>query len=240
MLISTSKRFILLSPTKVASTSAGGLLSQFCDIRIGTPAFGKHEHIDLVRRRFDWIFEKEPFETFKIFLLFRAPIERAVSLYTSHLKPAFDEAPTSTKGMPIDVFVSQWLPRNTWMSLPQFLHGMLSERGFVVDYLLRQECLRNDLLAALSLVGVIPRVDNLTRSNESPPGVDKDHIRDQLRARLRDLYAVDQYLFDNYCGRPTTAAEKHNISEWIYRYYGGEMHKEKIAKQIVERMSHNV
>jgi hypothetical protein len=230
----------VLSPTKVASTSVGSLLSTFCDIRIGTPAFGKHEHIDLIRNRFDWIFEKAPLDSFKIFLLFRSPLDRAVSLYTSHLKPEFDGSPTSTKDMPIDVFAKQWLPKNTWMSLPQFLHGMLTDHGFVVDYIITADNLGQDLVDALSLVGVTPKVDNLAHSNKSPERQNKDRIRDELRDAIGDLYAVDQYILDNHSNSPITNENKSTITRYINNYYSGEENKSKIETEIIGRMKNIV
>jgi hypothetical protein len=234
MLISTEYRFLMLRPTKVASSSVGSLISSLCDIRIGTPEFGKHDQLTEIVNRYSWIFDKIPLEKFKIFLLTRDPLERVVSLYTAHSAHAFQGQETSTAGMTADDFVRKWLPANTWMSLPQFLHGLLADRGFSVDYIITGKGLRDKLKRALATVGVDINTAYLPNENVSPPLVNRNEIRQELQVKVRELYKIDQFLLENYADRELNSDDKRLISSEIASCYGA-FDRNSVEKSIVNR-----
>lgn len=231
MLISMKRKFIVLSPPKAASSSLTNFLGPYCDVKIDETVFGKHDQIQKLVDRYNY-FSRGAVTGFKIFILFRHPIERLLSLYKAHTRDAFRERPLYTGDMSIDTFVTSWIARELWQALPQFLYGILAEKGFVADFLIRTDRLVQDLPAALSLVDLVLDMKKLPVYNKSPALSNEPDLKDELKRTIGNLYEVDQLLYDEYAGTTLNQGQKDYISAYIAGHYHRQIDLAALERQV--------
>ena len=237
MLISMKRKFIVLSPPKVASSSVINFLAPHCDVKIDETVFGKHDQIQTLVERYSY-FSRGAIGGFKIFILFRHPIDRLFSLYKYHTRDAFRDRPLYTRDMSIDTFVGSWITQELWQALPQFLYGVLSERGFVADFLIRTDQLVQDLPAALSLVDLAVDVKRLPQHNKSPVLPNEADLKEELERKVKHLYEVDQLLYDEYAGTTLDQGQKDHISTYIAQHYHRQIDLATLKRQVKVQFSY--
>lgn len=219
MLISFDPKFIVLAPTKTASTAVGAYISPLANVSIGQPELGKHDDLESAISRHRWVFSVHDWRQFKIALLVRDPIERLASLFNSHQQPAFKGTTSYTGDLGIAEFVRSWIPMETWQTTPQVFHPWVASDGFVADFIIRSYNIEEDVAAFLTALSLPPMNYPPGRHNVSPEDQDIELHRAQLAKIIGECYYPDRLILQQYSGRILNEHEKCEITRITSVYY---------------------
>lgn len=194
MLISVQNRFIFVANTKAASSAIEVLLARHAEIaRPGGPQF-KHSSLGTIRYDYRFLFDmpEYPFESFFRFGVIRDPVEWIGSWFRFR-KGNKVEAP-----LPREMTFREFWEAKDWNILrhdgePRLQRDMFCDaRGEIMaDMLLPYDRLDELFPQVLAGLGIEGELRRLNVSNMRP---DKLQVPDDLRAEMREYYAIDYAL----------------------------------------------
>jgi hypothetical protein len=189
MLISLSHRFVFVANVKTASTSIEAALRPYAEIAISETRFGKHIGLAEIEKRFDFIFRKQPLDSFFVFAVLRDPVDMLVSVYASHHKPEFLGQPHYTGGLSFDQFLEIFRRKQSWQLVPQAQRLKDRTGRLRMDYLIDFGRLEPQFQEVLSLIGLPPTP--LPAYNESPDVMSPEDVSPEARKAIAEAYRRD-------------------------------------------------
>lgn len=215
MILSLEKNFLLLSPTKTASTSLEEFLRPYGQLVLTRTEYGKHWSLAQVQRVCGPLIDKchpRPFT----FMVVRDPFDRLLSLYRSHMGDRFADRPTlTTQGMSAEDFIGYWCLENASQVKSQAQMGIGLGGKFVPDFLIDFDQLDDQFAAVLGLIDVSSSL--LPHSNQSQ--ADRDSLLNSdwnfvlLQRFASRRYAVDRLLKDRFTGRLLSDVDRLQITK---------------------------
>jgi hypothetical protein len=205
MLISLTHRFVFVANVKTASTSIEAALRPYAEIAISETRFGKHIGLAEIEKRFDFIFRKQPLDSFFVFAVLRDPVDMLVSVYASHHKPEFIGQPHYTGGLSFDEFLEIFRRKQSWQLVPQAQRLKDRTGRLRMDYLIDFDSLEAQFQEVLSLIGLPPTT--LPAYNESPDVFSPENVSPEARRTIVETYRRDIRLRRFMTGRRLRAPE---------------------------------
>jgi hypothetical protein len=189
MLISLSHRFVFVANVKTASTSIEAALRPHAEIAISETRFGKHIGLAEIEKRFDFIFRKQPLDSFFVFAVVRDPVDMLVSVYASHHKPEFVGQSHYTGGLSFDEFLEVFRRKQSWQLVPQVQRLKDRSGRLRLDYLIDFDRLEAQFQEVVSLLGLPPTP--LPAYNESPDVLSPQDVSPEARKSIAEAYRRD-------------------------------------------------
>ncbi len=193
MLLSLSHKFLFVANLKSASSSIEKALSSHAQFRATKTAWGKHDDLSTISKKFGWVNKLIPREEFFVFGVIREPVDFILSLYNFHTGPSFEGKKHSSKGVEFDHFLHTWCV-TSWQAKPQY-RRFIDRRGkFKISHVIEFSKLETEfpqICSRLGLKATLPRV------NVSPELLSRDDLTAEQIAEIKSRYTEDYSFIEN-------------------------------------------
>jgi len=193
MLLSLSHKFIFVANLKSASSSIEKALSSHAQFRATKTAWGKHDDLSTISKKFGWVNKLISREEFFVFGVIREPVDFILSLYNFHTGPSFEGKKHSSKGVEFDHFLHTWCV-TSWQAKPQY-RRFIDRRGkFKISHVIEFSQLETEfpkICSRLGLKATLPRV------NVSPESLSRDDLTADQITEIKNRYAEDYSFIEN-------------------------------------------
>jgi len=193
MLLSLSHKFIFVANLKSASSSIERALAPHAEFRATKTAWGKHDDLSTISRKFRWVKKYVPLDDFFVFGVMRDPVDFILSLYNFHTRPGFDGKRHSSKGMTFDEFWSVWCARS-WQAKPQ--HRRFHDRSnqLQASHIIELSQITAEFPQICTRLGVKA---TLPQANVSPRILSRSDLTAEQLAEIQARYADDYAFIEN-------------------------------------------
>ena len=193
MLLSLSHKFIFVANLKSASSSIEKALSSHAQFRATKTAWGKHDDLSTISKKFGWVNKIISRDEFFVFGVIRDPVDFVLSLYNFHTGPSFEGKKHSSKGVEFDHFLHHWCV-TSWQAKPQYRRFVDRRGRFRISHVIEFSQLETEfpqICSRLGLKATLPHV------NVSPELLSRDDLTADQISEIRKRYAEDYSFIEN-------------------------------------------
>jgi hypothetical protein len=212
MLIGLTRKFLIISNLKSASTAIEVALRPLSEIIFTEQRDLKHLPFSDIQERFSWIFEVIPTTEFLIFCVMRDPVDLMISLYNSHTKDEFKPfPPLYTGNMDFDEFLSEWCSIFQDQVAPQHLRLLTKDKTVGANFVISYDRLTEGLQYVASKIDA-PALCPLAPANVSPRRLSRVDLTDRQLAWISQHFEDDFRFMERFCDHLLTPAEQRSWS----------------------------
>lgn len=190
MLLSLSHKFIFVANLKSASSSIERALAPHAEFRATKTAWGKHDDLSTITRKFRWVKKYVPLEEFFVFGVMRDPVDFILSLYNFHTRPSFDGKKHSSKGLSFEEFWRDWCARS-WQAKPQHRRFIDKHNQLRISHIVELPKIGTEFPQICTRLGIRA---SLPKGNISPTILSRADLSQEQIAEIQDRY-LDDYAF---------------------------------------------
>ena len=194
MIVSIKKNFLFINTVKTASSSISQNLRPHADVIFDKTQFGKHMHLSKAQEIFKLFGRRKLFNEISKISVIREPFDWLGSIYRSHKKMAFRNAPSYTGDISFDEFFDQWFEKNNWQLTPQSDYFKNKKGEVSVDYLLKFEALEAEYELFCEKFE-LPN-SNIPHVNKSPVSPEIQ-ISPSIAKIIEDVYSKDFEIYES-------------------------------------------